>query len=56
VIGIAAASHEDTYVLVQAHGETGWTGRLVPLTVDGLIYTSSMALPDSARRKLRFPV
>ena len=28
-----------------------WTARLVPLTVDGLIYASSMVLLDSARRR-----
>ena len=36
VVGVAAvaavASYEHAYALVQAHGETGWTGRLVPLT------------------------
>jgi len=46
VIGVAAvaavASYEHAYVLARAHGETGWTARLVPLTVDGLIYASSM--------------
>jgi hypothetical protein len=36
-------------------GETGWIGRLVPLTVDGLIYASSMVLPGSARREARVP-
>jgi Protein of unknown function (DUF2637) len=35
--------------------ETGWIGRLVPLTVDGLIYASSMAMLDSARRQARVP-
>jgi hypothetical protein len=39
VVGVAAvaavASYEHAYALVQAHGEAGWTGRLVPLTVDG---------------------
>ena len=54
VAGVAAvaavASYEDAHALVRAHGETGWTGRLVPLTVDGLIYASSMVLPGSARR------
>jgi hypothetical protein len=38
----AVASCEHSYDLVPAHGEAGWTGRLVPLTVDGLIYASSM--------------
>lgn len=37
--------------LVRAHRESGWTARLVPLTVDGLIYASSMATLDSARRQ-----
>jgi hypothetical protein len=39
VVGVAAvaavASYEHAYALVGAHGEAGWTGRLVPLTVDG---------------------
>jgi hypothetical protein len=47
----SVASHEHAYALVRAHGEAGRTGRLVPLTVDGLIYASSMVLLDSARRK-----
>ena len=41
--------------LVRAHGETGWIGRLVPLTVDGLIDASSMVLPGSARREAPVP-
>ena len=56
VVGVAAvaavASYEHAYALVRAHGEAGWTGRLVPLTVDGLIYASSMVMLDSARRKV----
>jgi hypothetical protein len=59
VAGVAAvaavASCEHAYALVRAHGETGWIGRLVPLTVDGLIYASSMVLPDSARREAPVP-
>ena len=47
----AVASYEDAYALVRAHGEARWTSRLVPLTVDGLIYASSMVMLDSARRK-----
>jgi hypothetical protein len=42
--------------LVRAHGETGTTARLIPLTVDGLIYTSSMVMLDSVRRKVPVPV
>jgi Protein of unknown function (DUF2637) len=59
VLGVAAvasvASYEHAYALVQAHGETGWTGRLVPLTMDGLIYAISMVMLDSARRKAQVP-
>ncbi|MGH3299011.1 MAG: DUF2637 domain-containing protein [Trebonia sp.] len=59
VVGVAAvaavASYEHAYALVRAHGEAGWTGRLVPFTLDGLIYASSMVMLDSARRKSRVP-
>ena len=58
VLGVAAvaavASYEHAYDLVRMHGETGWTARMVPLTVDGLIYASSMVMLDSARRRRRF--
>ncbi|TVZ02025.1 DUF2637 domain-containing protein [Trebonia kvetii] len=40
---------------MRVHGEAGWTGRLVPLPVDGLIYASSMVMLDSARRKTPVP-
>jgi hypothetical protein len=60
VVGVAAiaavASCEHAYDLVRAHGEAGWTARLVPLTVDGLIYASSMVMLDSARRAVPVPV
>src|ERR1700733_4616069 len=46
----AVVSCEHASTLVRAHGESGWTGRLIPLTMDGLIYASSMAMLDSARR------
>jgi hypothetical protein len=51
----AVASYEHAYDLVRAHGESGWTARMVPLTVDGLIYASSMVMLDSARRKTPIP-
>jgi len=51
----AVASYEHAYALVRAHGEAGWTARLIPLTVDGLIYASSMVMLDSARRKVPVP-
>lgn len=59
VLGVAAvgaaASYEHAYELVRAHGEAGWTARMVPLTVDGLVYASSMVMLDSARRKTSVP-
>ena len=51
----AVASYEHAYDLVRAHGDTGWTARLVPLTVDSLIYASSMVMLDAARRKAPVP-
>jgi hypothetical protein len=59
VIGVAAVaavvSYEHAYALVRAHGEKGWTARLIPLTVDGLIWASSMVMLDSTRRGMRVP-
>jgi cytochrome b561 len=59
VLGVAVvpavASYEHAYDLVRAHGEAGWTARLIPLTVDGLIYASSMVMLDSARRATPVP-
>ena len=59
VVGVAAVaavvSYEHACALVRAHGESGWTGRLIPLTVDGLIYASSTVMLDSARRGARVP-
>jgi hypothetical protein len=43
------------YEVVRAHGEAGSTARLVPLTVDGLIYASSMVLLHSARQGASTP-
>jgi Protein of unknown function (DUF2637) len=59
VLGVAAvaavASYEHAYDLVRAHGEDGWTAHMIPLTVDGLSYASSMVMLDSARRKTPVP-
>ena len=59
VIGVAAvaavAFYEHGYALVQAHGEAGWTARLVQFTVDGLTYASSIVTHDVTRRKLPVP-
>jgi hypothetical protein len=51
----AVASYQHAYDLVQAHGESGWTAHMVPLTVDGLNNASSMVMLDSARRKTTVP-
>jgi hypothetical protein len=63
VIGVAVVaavvSYEHAYALVRAHGETGWTARLIPLTVDGLIWASSMVSstpPGAAPGCRRSPV
>jgi hypothetical protein len=43
VAGIAAfVSYVHAYAVVRAHGETGFTARLEPATIDGLVYASSM--------------
>jgi hypothetical protein len=59
VIGVAVVaavvSYEHAYALVHAHGEISWTARLIPLTVDGLIWASSMVMLDCARRDARVP-
>ena len=47
--------HEHAYALVRAHGEAGWAACLVPFTMDGLIYASSMVMLDSARRRAQVP-
>lgn len=43
-------SYRHAYDLVRAHGETGMTARLVPFTVDGLIWAASMVILDASRR------
>jgi hypothetical protein len=53
VVGVAAVaavvSYEHASALVRERGESGWTGRLIPLTVGGLVYAGSMVMLDSAR-------
>jgi hypothetical protein len=51
----AVVSYGHAYDLVHAHAEMGWTAHLIPLTVDGLIWASSMVMLDSARRKVTVP-
>ena len=51
----AVVSYEHAYALVRRYGEQGWTARLVPLTVDGLIYASSMVMLHCARHRIPVP-
>jgi hypothetical protein len=46
----AVVSYRHAFEVVVAHGETGLTAFLVPLTIDGLVFASSMVLLDAARR------
>jgi hypothetical protein len=38
----AIISYQHAYELVRSHGESGMTARLLPFTVDGLIWAASM--------------
>lgn len=53
VAGVVSYRH--AHELVTTYGESGFTGVLVPLTVDGLIYASSMVLLYAARRNVPAP-
>lgn len=59
VVGVAAVaaviSYRHAYELVRSHGESGTTARLVPLTVDGLIWAASMVVLDANRRARDVP-
>jgi hypothetical protein len=46
----AIISYRHAYELVRTHGESGATARLVPFTVDGLIWAASMVILDANRR------
>ncbi|MFA1539393.1 DUF2637 domain-containing protein [Actinomadura monticuli] len=55
VVAVAAVaaviSYRHAYELVHSHGESGPTARLVPFTVDGLIWAASMVILDASRQK-----
>ncbi|WP_395110284.1 DUF2637 domain-containing protein [Actinomadura sp. SCN-SB] len=57
LVAIVAAviSYRHAYELVRTHGESGTTARLVPITVDGLIWAASMVILDASRRKQHVP-
>src|ERR1700742_4988526 len=46
----AVISYQHASELVRAHGESGVTARLLPFTVDGLIWAASMVVLDASRR------
>jgi hypothetical protein len=51
----AIISYQHAYELVRSHGESGVTARLVPFTVDGLIWAASMMVLDASRRDQPVP-
>jgi|SRR3569833_687290 len=51
----AVISYRHAYELVHAHGESGTTARLMPFTVDGLIWAASMVILDASRRNQAVP-
>jgi hypothetical protein len=56
IASVAAwVSYEHALAVVRAYGETGAVGYAYPATIDGMIYVSSMAMLDSARRGLHTP-
>jgi hypothetical protein len=57
VVAVVAAviSYQHEFELVRSHGESGVTARLVPFTVDGLIWAASMVVLDASRRGQRVP-
>jgi Protein of unknown function (DUF2637) len=51
----AIISYQHAYELVRSHGESGLAARLLPFTVDGLIWAASMAVLDASRRNRPVP-
>ena len=51
----AVISYQHAYELVRLHGESGMTARLLPFTVDGLIWAASMVVLDAGRRNQPVP-
>ncbi len=52
----AVISYQHAYELVRLHGESGPTARLLPFTVDGLIWAASMVVLDTSRRNQPVPL
>lgn len=51
----ATISYAHAFDLVRSHGESKMTARLVPFTVDGLIWAASMVILDANRRNRPAP-
>jgi Protein of unknown function (DUF2637) len=51
----AIISYQHAYELVRSHGESGPTARLLPFTVDGLIWAASMVILDATRHHQHVP-
>ena len=51
----AVISYQHAFELVRSHGESGVTARLLPFTVDGLIWVASMVVLDASRRGQPIP-
>ena len=51
----AIISYQHAYELVRSHGESGVTARLLPFTVDGLIWAASMVVLDACRQSQPVP-
>ncbi len=51
----AIISYQHAYELARSHGESGVTARLLPFTVDGLIWAASMVILDASRRNQPVP-
>jgi hypothetical protein len=51
----AVVSYQHAFELVRLHGESGVTARLVPFTVDGLIWAASMVVLDASSQNQPVP-
>ncbi|WP_245646198.1 DUF2637 domain-containing protein [Nocardiopsis trehalosi] len=57
VAGVAAVvSYRHAYAVVTAFGENGLAAYMIPVTLDGLVYASSMVILDAARNRLPPPL
>ena len=59
VVAVAAVaaiiSYQNAYERVRSHGEAGVTARLLPFTVDGLIWAASIVVLGASRRNRPVP-